>query len=142
MKQIAAWIANDGTEFHSQQQCIDYEHLCVEVESIMDALPKVEIRGEGYFQHNPGVVLNAQRQIVEIFERVRPGLKDYHTEWARNATVPAGMTLIGRYIDDAGPGPIRKAWWRFQKMDRKFREYEQPYYAIMADKGLPAESEK
>ena len=92
--------------------------------------------GSDFVQQSGPVVLGVQHDLVLIFERENPNLVDHHTEWARNATVPAGMTLIGRYIDDCGPHPLNHAWNRICKMDKQFREYEQAYYAIQADKKL------
>src|SRR5215469_2219157 len=133
MKSITKYVATDGAEFTEAAACERYEGLIKEVDAIMSRLPKVEISGEGFHQHSGPVVLGVQHDLVALYERYT-GTIDRHTQWARHATVPAGMTLIGRYIDDGGPSPIRAAWYRIMRMDHGFREYEQPYYAIQSDK--------
>lgn len=134
MKAITKFQALDGSEFDSEDACRSYESLCAEISDIMVSLPEVKICGAGHFQHEASTVLRIQRALVEIFARLHPSLNDHHVEWARRAVVPAGMTLIGRDIDDCGEAPLRAAWHRLMRMDRQFREYEQPYYAIQADR--------
>jgi hypothetical protein len=136
MRQVSRWIADDGTEFITPDQAIAHDKLCVEIAAIMSRLVSAEISGPGFIQQDPVAVLNVQHSLVMIFERLFPRMVDAHTEFARNATRPAGMTLIGRYMDDCAPGPLNTAWRRIMRMDSKFREYEQPYYAIQADKRI------
>jgi hypothetical protein len=135
MKQIIKYVSNDGTEFDDAAQCEAYENLCSEIALIMEPWPEVLITGEGYLQQDKETVLTIQRAMVEIFEREH--FSDAHTAWAHDAVFPAGMTLIGRYVDDSGSRPERMVWGRIQKLDKKFRQYEQPFYAIQADKYLP-----
>ena len=132
MKAIVKYQALDGVEFDDKDKCCDYENLCQEISDLTASWPETKITGDGFIQQDMGTVLTVQRAMVAIFERIH--WKDHHTEWARNAEVPAGMTLIGRYVDDAGLNPERRVWGRIARLDKKFREYEQPYYAIQADK--------
>lgn len=111
-----------------------YEKLCQEIADLTADWPDHIIRGEHFIQRDKDVVLRIQRAMVDIFERIH--WRDRHTEWARNATVPAGMSLIGRYVDDSGLSPELRVWGRIARLDSKFREYEQTYYAIQADKQL------
>lgn len=134
MKQITKFKADDGTEFDDRDACAEYEQNAMRIQRIMARLPVTDIRGEGFVQLDRDAVLGVQRDLVLMFEGMYPGMKDQHTEYARNATVPAGMTLIGRYIDDCSIGPLRQAWGRLMRIDKQFREYEQPYFAIQADK--------
>lgn len=134
MKQISKFQAADGAEFDDEAKCIAYEQLCVRVERIMARLPKVDIHGEDFVQHDGPTVLGVQRDLVLLYEGAHPGMVDRHTERARNADRPLGMSMIGRYIDDSAERPIRAAWWRIQRMDANFREYEQPYFAIQANR--------
>jgi hypothetical protein len=135
MRVVTRYQANDGTDFASQQACEEYDRLCTEILQISDLVPPVgEIHDGEWVQLNPSNVLAMQRGLVEVFERLKPNLKGPHTEWARNAAVPAGNTLVGRYIDDCGPAPLRHAWGRLCCIDRRFRQWSQPYYAIQASK--------
>jgi len=134
VKAVTRFVAIDGTEFFDEYGCREYENVCQEISDLTAPWPEEKIRGEAFVQQDKNVVLRIQRAMVDIFERRH--WKDRHTEWARNADVPAGMTLIGRYVDDAGCRPERLVWSRIARLDRLFREYEQPYYAIQADKRL------
>jgi len=138
MKQITKFEAADGAEFDDEQKCLAYEQLCVRVERIMARLPKVTISGEDFVQLDGPTVLGVQCDLVLLYEGAHPGMVDRHTEYARNADRPVGMSLIGRYIDDSAERPIRAAWGRIQCIDNQFRQYEQPYYAIQANKRLGA----
>jgi len=138
VKEIRKFVADDGTEFTSEVACLGHESLCNEIASIVSRLnPGTEKHGEFVQQSGP-VALGVQRDLVLIFERLHPKMVDHHTEWAREATRPAGMTLIGRYMDDCGPSPLYAAWHRIMRMDHQFREWDQPYFAIQADKAVAA----
>lgn len=136
MKSVVRFQAADGTEFGDESACAAYETLCTRVERIMARLPKVEVSGEDFVQLDGPTVIGVQHDLVLLYEGLRTDMADEHTEFARNAAVPVGMSLIGRYIDDGGPTPLRRAWGRIQRIDNQFREYEQPYYAIQANRML------
>lgn len=132
MKAIQKYQAFDGVELADADKCLDYEALCLEIHALMTPWADVTIAGAEFVQQDKYVIIPIQRAMVDIFERLH--WKDHHTEWARNADIPAGMSLIGRYVDDSGFNPERRVWGRIQRLDQNFREYEQPYYAIQADK--------
>ena len=136
MKQIVKFAADDGTEFHNEADARNHDALCATIIYAKSTLPKSPKSGSNQFvQHNKNIFLNYQRGIVELFQEAVPYLADNeHVLWALNSDRPAGMTLIGRYIDDAAPGPIRGAWNRIMCTDKFFREWGQPFYAIQADK--------
>lgn len=137
MKRVVRFEAKDGTEFLEEAACSEYERLCAQCATIEARLRPYGGRGEEWVQQDPETVLDVQRELAEIYETLRPGNADAHTIFAKEAKEPVGMSLIGRYIDDGGPRPLRRAWHRLCKMDRNFREYEQPYYAIQANRQLP-----
>jgi|HubBroStandDraft_3_1064219.scaffolds.fasta_scaffold267348_2 hypothetical protein len=136
MKAVTRFEALDGTIFDDKNKCVEYEALCQEIADLIAGWPEQEIRGSGFVQQDKDTVLKIQRGMAIIFERIH--WKDHHTEWAREAARPAGLSLIGRYVDDAGLTPERRVWNRLARLDARFREYEQPYYAIQADKLMGA----
>lgn len=136
MKAITKFVALDGAEFIDKDECCDYENLCEEIAGIMARLAPCDVRSTDFVQQVGPVFIGVQHDLVCIYERLNPSMKDHHTEWARNATRNAGMTLIGRYIDDGSCRPLQRAWARIMRTDHNFREYEQPYYAIQADKAV------
>lgn len=134
MKHVVRFIATDGSEFDTETACIDYENLFYEIQAITNRLPKTEIHGADYVQLDPETVLSVQHDLVAMFERLYPSMADQHTRYARTATYPVGMSMIGRYIDDCQCTALRGAWRRIQRIDTLFREYEQPYYAIQSNR--------
>lgn len=135
MEQIIKWRARDGVEFSSIDECATYEVLCDNVEKALADLPSEPLAHGTCRAINSDIVIKFQREIVRLFRIAVPYLADdKHTLWAFTATRPAGQTLIGRYIDDVAPAPIRRAWFRVMCIDQQFREWSQPYYAIQADK--------
>lgn len=82
---------------------------------------------EPYIQHTPDVVEEVQSAFIELCvkEGVLPE-KFLHGKVHRQG-------IIGRYLDDSGSGTY-KYWYRFMCIDEKYREWEQPYYAINTDK--------
>jgi hypothetical protein len=132
MKTITKWVATDGSEFADSAACLAYEKLCAEIDALMKDWPPVEVTGSAFVQQDRETVLRIQRAMVEIFERDH--WSDGHTAWAKEAQIPAGLSLIGRYVDDAGHGPELSVWRRIARIDNLFREYEQPFYAVQANK--------
>jgi hypothetical protein len=131
MRPITQYEALDGTIWSSQANCQRYENMCERISAIMSRLPDVNVEGENSVPLDKDIFISVQRDLVMLFEEY--GYTDRHTEWARNATVPAGHTLIGRYIDDATDAalrPIARAWRRVMCVGQDFRQYSQPYYAL------------
>jgi hypothetical protein len=78
---------------------------------------------EPYIQHIPEMVEEAQRSFIELC--VQEGILD--KKFLSGKVQRQGA--IGRYLDDSGSG-IYKNWYRFMCIDEKYREWQQPYYAI------------
>lgn len=134
MRTITKYVADDGSEFGTVVECVAYDGLCSEISEIKSHLPPVKIRGEGFVQLCPADVLTVQKRLVEIYERLYPSMADRHTEWVKNTVEPAGLSIVCRYISDCSCQPLQRAWDRLTRIDSKFREYEQPFYAIRADR--------
>ena len=80
---------------------------------------------EPYIQHIPEIVEEAQSAFIELCvqERVLP------EKFLQGKVHRQG--IIGRYLDD---GSFSKHWYRFMCIDEKYREWEQPYFAINFEK--------
>ena len=78
---------------------------------------------EPYIQHIPEVIDESQRVFIELCvgEGILPD------KFLSGKVHRQG--IIGRYLDDSGSGAY-KYWNRFMCIDEKYREWEQPYYAI------------
>ncbi len=82
---------------------------------------------EPYIQHTPEVVEETQASFIELC--VKDGVLP--EKFLEGKVHRQG--IIGRYLDDSGSGTY-KYWYRFMCIDEKYREWEQPYYAINTDK--------
>lgn len=82
---------------------------------------------EPYIQHIPEMIEEAQSVFIELC--VQEGVLD--KKFLSGKVHRQG--IIGRYLDDSGSG-IYKYWNRFMCIDEKYREWEQPYYAINSEK--------
>ena len=81
---------------------------------------------EPYIQHAPSVIENLQKDFIKIC--VQEGiLPDRFLEGNIHR-----QGIIGS-LDDSGSGAY-KYWYRFMCVDEKYREWQQPYYAINYDK--------
>ena len=80
---------------------------------------------EPYIQHTPEIVEEAQEAFIELCvqESVLP------EKFLQGKVHRQG--IIGRYLDD---GSFSKHWYRFMCIDEKYREWEQPYFAINFEK--------
>jgi hypothetical protein len=137
MKVITKYISDDDLEFTSEDACISYEALCKEVAETMSKLaerPNLSgcgfENGDGYIQHNPDSAWAAKVAILKIANGIYPH-KWFDQSMDNKSADPS---WAGRIIDEFSEKCVRQAWYRFQCMDKQFREYGQPYYALHPDK--------
>jgi hypothetical protein len=136
MEIIKKYRSDDGLEFLDERACLLHERLTVEVRerlATLHAAPTDPNSSTAYIQQRPEAVLELQSWLVAQVERASgqlfPGMKQ--------AALPIGFTIVGRYQDDCGPAAIRGAWYRLMCMDNLFREWGQPYFALQANKRIP-----
>lgn len=135
METITKFKAIDGKEFTDKQECIKYELLIDRVNSIMNTLPKRPdscdfSNGSGYLQHNEITLRNTKISLLTICKEyidhkwIQQSIDDdtIHPSW------------VGRLLDDYGIRPLNHAWYRFQCIDSKYREWGQPYFASNPEK--------
>ena len=130
MKTVLKYVADDGSEFESEQQCVEYEDLAKEVNDLLALLPERPSNcdfsnGGGYIQHDKDIFLNMREALLKIVMR-------YSTHrWIREALEKPEVhpSWVGRIINDSCPRPIRSAWDRIHCTSKDFKEYGQPYYA-------------
>lgn len=136
MKAIQKFLADDGTEFATEQDAIKHEDLCLEVRQLMQRLRPVPdgcdfSNGSGFVQQVPADVLSVQAGLARIAMRYFKDDATYrrHFDYTINALKPTGYTFVGRLIDDGCPRPVSRAWHRIMCTSDDFREWGQPYYA-------------
>lgn len=128
------YIANDGTEFLSEQKCREYESEKAKLDAIFKGIPQWPDK-HGSFVVVPRItLLNARRELWKLV------LKEYGDSWPQWKTWDADevhpMSVVGRVLDDCG-GLIAKAWSKMRSWDfEKGRIYDQPYFASHPDEAL------
>lgn len=141
MKSITKYVSDDGLEFTSERECISYEALCKEVSEIMDKLaPRPALpgcgfeNGDGYIQHDPEVAWAAKVAILKVANGIFPH------QWLEQSMDDKSVdpSWAGRIIGDLSQKCVYQAWHRFQCMDKEFREFGQPYYALHPERAKDA----
>ena len=137
MKVITKFKAVDGTEFNSENECLEYENLIKKVDNIMKALPPLPkddgcrfSNGEGFVQHNKTNLRKVQINLLELMK------KHIDHKWIQQTIDDENVhpSYVGRLIDDYGIRPLNKAWYRFMCIDKLGREWGQPYFASNPEK--------
>lgn len=82
---------------------------------------------EPYIQHIPEVIEESQ----QVFIKLCVGEGILPDKFLNDKVHRQG--IIGRYLDDSGSAAY-KYWYRLMSIDEKYREWEQPYYAINFEK--------
>lgn len=142
MEEIKRYRANDGSIFDSPEKAIERETEIVVIEEITRACLKpvpTELNWVGYVTQNGSAVEDYQRVLMKIAKRhCYGGSRDSEGIWDFKCKEVHPRGIAGRFIDDAEHRPLSRAWGRLARMremlDGRFREYNQPYYAIYPEK--------
>ena len=135
MQIITKYKANDGREFTDDKKCVIHELNCECAERIMSELPSTpnscEFKnGSGYVQHDSQELLNTRNAFLGFVMRY----SDH--KWIRESIekgFDADPSWAGKIISECAPNIIYKHWARFMCIDKKFREWGQPYYSAHPD---------
>lgn len=134
MEAITKFKAKDGIEFVSEQECVEYELLIDEVNSIMSSLPNRPdgsdfANGSGYVQHDKTILQRVRLRLLFVCQRY------IDHKWIQQTINNENVhpSYVGRLIDEYGINPLSKAWYRFLCMDSNSREWGQPYFATNPD---------
>lgn len=128
MEKITIYKALDGTRFDSEKDCLSYEELINQTEQIMKKLGKAPdnlgfVNGGGYVQRSIEDVNKAKEELVRLSEKKFNQCLDFD--------------FVGRYAE--GYKCLYYAWHRLSSIDKKGREWGQPYYAINPGQGKQVE---
>ena len=127
MKQITKWVADDGKEFDSKEDCAEYESIVAGCEAALaplgssgSALHRMFSEGIGYVQHSPETVTACRAAVNDLARRLWPNASE--------------VELPGRAWD-GDIQCINCAYYRLQCFDKQGREWGQPYFANNPWKG-------
>jgi hypothetical protein len=129
MQSITQYKANDGTVFNTEKQALGHEHMLERIELAMRPLgntpPKV-VDGKGWVQHTEVNYRKAHRAIMKL---ASPMFRNFEQFKGCNLDDINPMGIAGRIVCDSD-SPLWKPFARLSCVDKKFREHQQPYYAI------------
>lgn len=137
MQTITKYKAVDGLEFLDAGECELHETNLELAQAIMKALPEKPdscdfSNGCGYLQHDKNTLLKTRNRFLEFAKRYSDH-KWIQESIDKGFEVDAGWA--GRIIGECAPNSIYKHWCRFGCIDKYFREWGQPYYALNPSEG-------
>lgn len=142
MRQIAKFVADDGAEFETIEECAAYEALTAEVAevvSLLRPLPKLPgcsfENGAGFIRHDPVTFRRVRRTLLQIANRIHP--HDWFTKSMDDESIHPSWAC--RMISECCPRPLDRAWMRIYCTDKQYREWGQPFYAENPDKATQVE---
>lgn len=135
---VTRYVAEDGTEFATEQAALAYVGLAAKVQAIMAPLPPrpAGFPHNAYIQHERSAITLAWNQLLEVAaSQLGP-----HDWFVQSRDLQADASWAGRLIGEIdGVVLWREGWFRMSCLDRKtLREYEQPYHAAHPDEVLDA----
>lgn len=137
MKTITKFQAIDGVEFYTDSECLNYERLICAVENIMGELEQPPddkdckfANGDGFIQHDK-VTLSRVR--IDLLKEIK---KHIDHKWVQQSIDDESIhpSWVARLISDYNIRPLSNAWYRFQCIDVRGREWGQPYFANNPEK--------
>jgi len=137
MKTITKYQAEDGKEFTSIAECVEYDGIINNVKLIMADLPQRPDEtgcsfenGGGFIQHDKA---NLNRVRTNLLRQINKHIKH---NWIDQAIEDESIhhSWVGRLVSDYSIPPFEKAWYRFMCIDNQGREWGQPYFASNPEK--------
>lgn len=144
MKVETRFVANDGSEWKEEIQCLLRDRMISEVnEAMMELKPTpTECNWKGFIQQDPRAVLRCKSRLYDIANKEGvlkwwiDGQKQNHGKTDKDLIVDTHPSWFGRMLD-GGHAPLSNAYSRLCAIDSGCREWNQPYYAANPGTGEP-----
>ncbi len=134
MTPITKYQANDGSVWSTELDAVRRDSDILLVAAIIKPLkPQPSSSFDGYIQQDRETVLKVKGELMKIASQ-----RCTWNGWSKDPSEVHPMSYAGRAIDDIG-GPLSLAWYRIMCTDEKYREWEQPYYAMNPGTGVDKE---
>ena len=144
MKEVTRYESEDGSTWKSRQDAWRRDSMIVDVAFVDKELPPVKdayyqfANGGGYVQRKGETVRSVHKRLLAITETLIPDwFRDQREKFNTNFD-DVDPSWFHRMLDGFSP-PVESAWSRLYCIDKKFREWGQPYYALNPDKGKQVE---
>jgi hypothetical protein len=142
VKQITKYQANDGSEWDTEDGAIQRDQMIEEVDRIMEPLGKRPTGHGEFVQRDLRTVTIITAALFEIADR--DGVLKWWIDGQRKAHGRTTRQLI-HYTHpswflrmlDGNHDPLERAYGRLCCIDKRGREWDQPYFANESDKEAP-----
>ena len=128
MQAVTKYLASDGREFESEDECRKHEAFAGIIAGVMSNIgPERNLPHGCWIQRDRQACLRAKRRLVEI-ARTQYDPERYPV-FKNDADAIHPCSAAGRILTDSS-GPLSDAWTRLMRIDfATGREYDQPYFA-------------
>ena len=126
MKKVMKYEATNGKVFDSELECEQFDCLLLAIE-IMNKILGSHPRGHDTLQHDKEQVNKLIIDTLKLFDSSSINKIMEDPDFQKDP-FQYRNSIIGRYFSDSD-SPLGNVWWRFQCMDSRCIEYEQPCFA-------------
>jgi len=133
--QCEAFETRDGKRYLLREEAERHElrlSNLVIIDDVMAALGK-PVSGDGYKQREARLCEAVATGIIRAFAKAVPTQAGYCERVLEQGAFACRHGMVGRVISDCD-SDFWRAWGRIGCIDDKYREWEQPYYAIHGGK--------
>lgn len=130
MKEVTKYAADDGTVFDTAEEAIAYENLLLKLAAVDLLLRPVPTTVE--FANGDGYVQQGIHAIGKYTEALG---KETEKRYRVNTAGPHGICRMLSDTDEPHAKELRRRWGRLLCIDRMYREWGQPYYAMHPENG-------
>jgi hypothetical protein len=127
MKQV--YKANNGKTFDNVEDALHEDRFIEEVRVLLEPFRGVDIKPGEFVQRNSEQVQSLIDKTYRLLLRYYGASSEIPKLWKKE---PRGF--VGRYLDD-GDSPAYSIYGVLLSIDNKNRQWQQPYYALAANRG-------
>lgn len=127
MKQV--YQANNGKTFDNVEDALHEDRFIEEVRVLLEPFRGVDIKPGEFVQRNSEQVQSLIDKTYRLLLRYYGASSEIPKLWKKE---PRGF--VGRYLDD-GDSPAYSIYGVLLSIDNKNRQWQQPYYALAANRG-------
>jgi len=122
--------ADDGSVYSDIKEAARRDRYIKDVDAVVAPFLKVKIASGQFIQRSKIEIKYLEQEGLRLLEKYNPNDIEIIKRWIEN---PRGF--VGRYLDD-GDIPVYRIWGLLFSIDKKNRQWSQPYYAIEANKQI------
>ena len=125
---VTRYVSNDGEVWKSGDEAKRRDGLLCLIGVAQSFIKDGPTKHETFVQQSKGDIFSYKRCLIALAKEFAP-----HDIWNRDPNEIHARGFAARWLDDSCT-PLARAWYRLMCTDKKFREWDQPYFAIEADR--------